>query len=99
MIIYRVYSKGLYFSLVKNKNIFFILVLPLVFDYTKNSKLDRNIGELSYPVLLVVSILSQLVGDDYIAILAILFSILCSLVLNKYVQKRADKIRIKNLKG
>lgn len=80
----------------------FILFLPLLFIQTKGNKIDRYIGELSYPVyivhIFVLMFVSKIASDTNLSLLAIIGSILFSVVLNKLIQERIEKIRIKNLK-
>lgn len=80
----------------------FILFLPLLFVQTKDNKIDRYIGELSYPVyivhIFVIMFVSKVTNDTNLSLLAIIGSILFSIILNKFIQERIEKIRIKNLK-
>jgi peptidoglycan/LPS O-acetylase OafA/YrhL len=80
----------------------FILFLPLLFVQTKDNKVDRYIGELSYPVyivhIFVIMFVSKIANDTNLSLLAIIGSILFSIVLNKFIQERVEKIRMKNLK-
>lgn len=80
----------------------FILFLPLLFVQTKENKLDRYIGELSYPVyivhIFVIIFVSRVANNTNLSLLTIIGSILFSIVLNKFIQERIEKIRIKNLK-
>lgn len=84
----------------------FIGFLPFIFFYSKNFKLDRKIGELSYPVylthILVISCLEKTnfflklsVGSKFVLISAIVISF--SAILIKYIQNPIDKIREFNL--
>jgi peptidoglycan/LPS O-acetylase OafA/YrhL len=82
----------------------FFMCIPFIFTLTKNWKIDRYIGELSYPIYishtLVLSCIHALkistIGNVglYLVILTILFSI----VLNEFVSKRIEKIRQKRIK-
>ncbi|MCT7568968.1 acyltransferase family protein [Aliarcobacter butzleri] len=82
--------------------ILFVLFLPFLFEYTKNNKVDRYIGELSYPIyivhIFVIMISPHIRIDIDLGLFAIIGSILFSIVLNKFIQERVEKIRIKNLK-
>lgn len=81
----------------------FILFLPLLFVQTKNNKVDRYIGELSYPVyivhIFVLYFVSKISSDIYLGLLAIIGSIIFSMLINKFIQEKIEKIRINNLKG
>jgi len=78
----------------------FAFLLPYFFYYSKNNKLDRNIGELSYPIYLChlfalslstkIFIILKLKG---MIIGAVLITILLSLFLTFIVQKPFNKIR------
>lgn len=80
----------------------FILFLPFLFIHSKNNKIDRYIGELSYPVyivhIFVIMFVSKVANDTNLSVLAIIGSILFSMILNKYIQERVEKVRVKNLK-
>lgn len=79
----------------------FILFLPLLFVQTKDNKIDRYIGELSYPVyivhIFVIMFVSKIANDTNLSLLAIIGSILFSIVLNKFIQEKVEKIRVNNL--
>jgi len=83
--------------------IVFFLFLPLLFEQTKNNKVDRYIGELSYPVyivhIFVIIFVSKVSNETYLSLLTIIISILFAIILNKFVQKKIEKIRISNIKG
>jgi peptidoglycan/LPS O-acetylase OafA/YrhL len=83
----------------------FFLLLPYVFEFTKKSKIDRFLGDLSYPiyishlfVLLVIQFAINIKYED-LGIYLTLFSILLSIILQfavvnpieKYRQKRVTK--------
>jgi len=80
----------------------FILFLPLLFEHTKNNKIDRYIGELSYPVyivhIFVLYFVNKLDVGIYTSLVAIIGSILLSITLNKYIQRNIEKIRKNNIK-
>jgi peptidoglycan/LPS O-acetylase OafA/YrhL len=80
----------------------FIIFLPLLFVQTKENKIDRYIGELSYPVyivhIFVIMFVSKIANDTNLSLLAIIGSVIFSIVLNKFIQERVEKIRVKNLK-
>jgi peptidoglycan/LPS O-acetylase OafA/YrhL len=78
----------------------FFLILPLVFQLTKNWKLDSYIGELSYPMyishILVLSVLNVInipfFGKGSM-IAGIIATVLFSVLLNELIAKRIEKIR------
>ena len=81
--------------------IFIILTLPKIFEYFSKSKLDRKVGELSYPVyivhILVFKLLRSHVDKPYLTISAIIVSILISIVILKlYYLYIEPKRKIKN---
>lgn len=82
--------------------VLFVLFLPLLFVQTKDNKIDRYIGELSYPVyivhIFVIMFVSKIANDTNLSLLAVIGSILFSILLNKFIQEKIEKIRIKNLK-
>ncbi len=81
----------------------FFISIPYVFQFTKNSKIDRYIGELSYPVyishILVILILKQLnIHTDFkhilpFGLIVVLTTLLLSMGLNKFVANKIEKIR------
>jgi peptidoglycan/LPS O-acetylase OafA/YrhL len=70
--------------------------IPFLFKYTKSFKFDRFIGELSYPLyishILVINLCHALFGSAN-APLTLLGSMLISLLLNKLVSDRIEKLR------
>jgi len=74
-----------------------IFAIPYLFHASKSMKLDNLLGELSYPVylshVLVITILSYLHIGSMKAILTIVFSILISLLLIKYIDIPIEKLR------
>jgi peptidoglycan/LPS O-acetylase OafA/YrhL len=84
------YIQVLYFFL-------FFCALPFIFLYTKKSRLDRFIGELSYPVYIVHMLMIEVCkvlnvpkGTTFTA-LAITLSVLFAVLINKLLN---DKIEI-----
>jgi peptidoglycan/LPS O-acetylase OafA/YrhL len=76
----------------------FFLSLPFIFSLTKKWKIDRYIGELSYPVyishMLILSCIGKLkISTNWNSIFVIIFTILFSMLLNKFVAKRIEKVR------
>ncbi len=82
--------------------IFFIVFLPLLFESTKSNKIDRYVGELSYPIymvhILVVYFIGQIPLNGSLSFYAIIGSIFLSILLNKFIQEKVEKVRIYNLK-
>lgn len=92
----------------------FVISLPFIFHYSKGSKIDRLIGELSYPVYLSHIMIGYVVGQLF-PVKSFLFSlttaslsIIFSILLNKYLigrieiyrQKRIEKtLAIRNAKN
>lgn len=92
------------------KTIFLLLawsVLPLVFFATKNNKLDRFIGELSYPLyishLFVISVLEYFhLGQNaqqipHASLYTLIFSVIISLCLHFFINKPIDAWRQRRL--
>jgi peptidoglycan/LPS O-acetylase OafA/YrhL len=81
------------------------LSLPLIFSLTKKSKFDRYIGELSYPVYIshvfILSIVATLNLNEskYLGVIAIVLSVLLSVILNEVVSKRIEGFRQRRLKN
>jgi len=80
----------------------FAAAIPFVFNYTKKLKFDRFIGELSYPIYLthffiinfVLEFLHQhLAIAKVMPLLAVVFSILFSILIGKYLIKPIDNYR------
>jgi peptidoglycan/LPS O-acetylase OafA/YrhL len=77
------------------------LSIPFIFCYSKSSKMDSRVGELSYPVyishMLVIGSLSpflSLLGwNEYQGELAVVFTMLVSYVLVKLIADPIEKIR------
>ncbi len=89
----------------------FTLSVPYIFNYTKNFKMDRYIGELSYPVYLshvfiiyfcIPAITEPLGLQKLNSILAVILSVIFSILLIKLLIQPIDNYRarrIKKLKG
>ena len=83
----------------------FLIFLPLTFLYQNASKLDKIIGELSYPIyighLLVITTLSTFVRHNIltnhivISFLNVFGAIVFSLILNKYIGRPIEQQRAK----
>jgi len=82
--------------------IIFIFLLPILFEQTKNNKIDRFIGEQSYPVyivhIFVLMFASKISSENNLSLLVVVGSILFSIILNKYIQEKVEKTRKNNLK-
>lgn len=80
------------------------MTIPFIFQWTKNSKIDQWIGDLSYPVylshmlfMLVINKLQPLVNVLGTGLTVILLSIGISILLNKYISKPLERIRQKRV--
>ena len=81
--------------------------IPSLFMLTKNSKIDNRIGDLSYPIyivhMLVIWITSILIMkfDLHLhrGLIVVIFTIVASYVLIKYVSDPIEKIRQKRVKS
>jgi len=83
----------------------FLAVLPLLFSFQNQSKLDNEIGNLSYPVYLIhvfvigfIEKFSKQIGEIdpiYNVILVVLLSLLFAMVLDAFIGKRVEKIRLR----
>ncbi len=95
-------------ELVKKLFIYYIITaisIPFIFHSSRNSKIDRAIGELSYPIYIIhISIIWILYYffNSYMEILnkkqllcvpVIILSILFSILINKYIQRPIDNMR------
>ena len=77
----------------------FFLGLPYVFILSKKWKIDRYVGELSYPIyishVLVIMIVDHLkisiIGS--ISLVTIILTILFSIILNEFIAKKVELIR------
>lgn len=86
----------------------FWLALPYMFSYSKNLILDRKLGELSYPIyishVLVISVLSlhaiqtRLSSTPVFVLATIIFTLILSALLVKYIQEPIEKYRQKHVK-
>jgi len=76
--------------------------LPFVFLYTKRWNFDKYVGELSYPIYIahnfIIAITKSLFpGSTYIIPIALISTIVFSILLNELVAKPIEKIRQKRL--
>jgi peptidoglycan/LPS O-acetylase OafA/YrhL len=81
----------------------FFISLPFIFIYTKTSKIDSYIGELSYPIyishnlvkVVITSIKLPMIGGK--GLVLTLLTIIFSIVLNELLTKKIEKIRQKRI--
>ena len=79
------------------------MLLPFVFKLTKRIKIDRFVGELSYPVyishFLVIDFLTHFtpINHSFLSLVATIVSILLSIILLQFIMKPIDKIRQKRI--
>ncbi len=80
--------------------LFIVLVtisLPYLFHHFKNSKIDRYIGELSYPVYLIhfscIALALKISQTPYVAYYTVLFSTGAAILLVKFVVNPIDQFR------
>lgn len=89
-----------------NEIIYFVLTVisvPILFEKFKNNSLDIKIGELSYPIYishaLVGGLISKIIHNQSIQIIFIIFfTILFSVIINKYITYPVEKFRQSRLK-
>ncbi len=75
-----------------------VAALPLVFLYTKRSRLDTRIGELSYPLYILhflvwESLLAWHVGNEYINLYTLVLSIGLAYAVNRLIGERVERVR------
>ncbi|HHO9815263.1 TPA: acyltransferase family protein [Escherichia coli] len=81
----------------------FLIAIPIAFDFFKRSKVDRYIGELSYPVYLIHYIIGMAIGCfssnsillSYKTEIVLLLSIITSVAMMKFIINPIDVIRQK----
>ena len=83
--------------------VFFIMLIPFTFIFQNNSRIDRYIGNLSYPIYInhmlviwFITYLANIIGIDnrYIfSISSVLITIIFAAILHKYVGIPLEKIR------
>lgn len=78
-----------------------IFVIPYLFFITKNNRIDKFIGELSYPIylihMLVIAILSRFSFESYLSETACIVSVLFSILLIKYIEEPIEVFRQKRV--
>lgn len=86
--------------------ILFIAAIPAIFNYTKQKKFDRAIGELSFPIYLshifilryCLPIFNELFKMEHLnSVLTLIFTILFSILLNNYLIKPIEIYRSKRI--
>lgn len=81
----------------------FSVLLPFIFLYSKNWKLDSYIGDLSYPIYIChIFVLSMYQSAGFgisntTSLLVLASTIVLSVVLNETISKRIEKIRQKRI--
>ncbi len=76
----------------------FVILLPLIFTYTKKNKLDSTIGDLSYPLYLCHGIFIEATfGVNYNVYVIVILSVVFSFLLNKLVSSRIENYRQRRL--
>jgi peptidoglycan/LPS O-acetylase OafA/YrhL len=82
--------------------VLFSITLPFIFEFSKKSKMDRAIGEMSYPLYLIHGgVLGTLMwwrvpfGQSHLEnlVIAVIFSLLAAFAINKLVEVPAEKLR------
>lgn len=90
-------------NLVKGYFIFLLMfiTIPFIFDFTKNNKWDRNLGEFSYPLYLIhiffLSISKSFINIEYVGIVTLALSLISSGLLIKYFVEPIEKLRQRSL--
>lgn len=84
--------------------IVFTLSIPFIFYRSKHNKIDRYIGELSYPIylihILIIAIVNR-IGIDIplnLNISVIILSILSSIIIKHLISDKIEKLRQKRIK-
>jgi len=80
---------------------FTALCLPFLFHQTRKSKMDNRIGELSYPLyvvhILLIAVMGQFLSKEVYSVwggvIAVMVSVVASLILIKYVANPIEGIR------
>jgi len=104
LIFFVIFFEKITFNL-KNQLYFllFFLSIPFIFKLTKKSKIDRYIGDLSYPLyithIFIITIINKL---NYVfitkGITVIIFSIIVSIILKHLVSDKIENYRQNRLK-
>lgn len=77
----------------------FIILLPILLLATEKNKVDRAIGELSFPIYMSHIFVSMSLGmyGYHSSLLILIISILLSLLINIFVSDKIEKIRQRRL--
>lgn len=99
-----------YFDASESKDFIYLasvaIAIPFVFELSKSSKLDRYIGEMSYPIyishLIFLDISRRIIihfglKDSYQSAMTALLSIACSAILIKFVSQKIEYFRVKRV--
>lgn len=110
---YGMISFCLFYFLIPVQEIFkmaflfpvFLISLPLAFLYQNESRTDKAIGELSYPIyighLFIIMILGKIIGHHIlttpflVALGNVFVAVVFAYYLNKYVGRRVENLRLK----
>ncbi len=109
ILIFYKYLPNLELSVDINSVLFYTLtalIIPSLFILTKSSKIDSRIGDLSYPIyivhMLIIYITSIIIDKFSLNIhkgtIVVIFTIIISYLLVKYVADPVEKIRQKRVK-
>ncbi len=73
----------------------FVLLLPAIFEFTKSTRFDREIGELSYPIYILHIFIIQVMDFFHVesTLLAILLSVVFSFIITKTITKKIEDYR------
>ena len=81
----------------------FALAVPFIFQFTRRSSIDRQLGDLSYPLYLIHGIVIGILtwwkvpfGQAYLGnvVIAALFCIFAALALNRVIEIPTERLRI-----
>jgi peptidoglycan/LPS O-acetylase OafA/YrhL len=94
----------------ESKDFFYLMsvaiVIPFIFELSKNNKTDRYIGELSFPIyichIIFLDISQRIIThfnlrESSLPVMGILFSIACSAILIKFISRRIEYYRAKRV--
>lgn len=82
--------------------VLFALAVPFIFQFSKNSKIDRQLGDLSYPLYLIHGVIVGILlwwkvpfGAGYPSnlVIASLLCLLAAFALNKVIEAPAEALR------
>jgi peptidoglycan/LPS O-acetylase OafA/YrhL len=81
----------------------FALAVPFIFQFTRKSSLDRQLGDLSYPLYLIHGILIGILiwwkvpfGHMYVsnAVITVILCVMAAFALNRIIEIPAERLRI-----